>query len=308
MVRKALCVASVVVAALTAGCGGSGGTPQATAVKTAISGKVADGYLANASVFLDKNGNYRLDQGEPSTVTDDRGGYTLSVDPQDVGKYAIVALAVKGQTVDLDNPGQTVARSYLMSLPAGAVSGTVAATVTPFTTLMREKMEAHPGMSLSDAMAELRSQMNLPAGMDVMGDYLALGSNASSDPNRDGYRMMHAAARNMAQLMSAQADLMMQAAGTGVEVNRFRAMMGSLNVQLPQMIEAMRQGTQQSEAVMQQMAQNMEALVKAVAPATGMMPFRNMTALFPNMGGMRFWNMTGHPVNVPGMMDWMKNR
>ena len=92
-----------------AGCGGGGSTTAAPAT-LAITGKVADGYLANATVFLDKNGNYQLDPGEPFTTSDQNGAYVLNVAPDDVGKYPIVAIATKGQTVDKDT-GSAVASS-----------------------------------------------------------------------------------------------------------------------------------------------------------------------------------------------------
>ena len=114
--------------AITAGCGTSGDSTTIAGVGTGgtgtVSGKVADGYLVNASVFLDKNSNYQMDAGEPSTTTDANGSYTLMVDPADVGRYPIAAMAIKGQTIDKD-ANQTVPNSYMLSMPASAVSGTV---------------------------------------------------------------------------------------------------------------------------------------------------------------------------------------
>ena len=96
--RKLILVVGLLAIGIIAGCGNSGtNTPI-----TSISGKVADGYLVGATVFLDKNSNYQLDSGEPSATTDLNGGYTLMVDPADVGKYPIVAIAIKGVTVDKD--------------------------------------------------------------------------------------------------------------------------------------------------------------------------------------------------------------
>ena len=119
--------AALLTVSLIAGCGGSGSDPSAmmNTSQTSVSGKVADGYLVGAAVFLDKNGNYQLDAGEPSTTTSAQGAYTLNVDPDDVGAYPIVAMAIAGQTIDLDNPGQSIQNSYMLSMPATAVSGTV---------------------------------------------------------------------------------------------------------------------------------------------------------------------------------------
>ena len=69
--KKHLILSTVlVVAGIISGCSGSGSTGTST---TSVTGKVADGYLVNATVFLDKNSNYQLDQGEPFTTTDQNG-------------------------------------------------------------------------------------------------------------------------------------------------------------------------------------------------------------------------------------------
>ena len=45
-----------------------------------ITGKVIDGYIKNALVFQDINGNGRQDLNKPSTTTDSNGNYTLDID------------------------------------------------------------------------------------------------------------------------------------------------------------------------------------------------------------------------------------
>jgi len=151
MIRR-LSILVLAGAALVAGCGqdmgngtagvGTGGTGGGTGITlyllaagardvnpvgVNITGHVladtaADGYLVNATVFLDRNSNYQLDTGEPSTTTDTAGAYRLALDPADVGAYPLVALAVKGQTID-QNTGQPVGSSYVLSLSKENVSG-----------------------------------------------------------------------------------------------------------------------------------------------------------------------------------------
>ena len=48
-------------------------------LSTSITGKVIDGYVAIATVFIDINQNFILDDNEPSTTTDEKGEYTLEV-------------------------------------------------------------------------------------------------------------------------------------------------------------------------------------------------------------------------------------
>ena len=108
MKRNLITAAVLVTVSLISGCGGTGSNPSTTSV----SGRVADGYLVNASVFLDKNVNYQMDAGEPSTMTDANGAYTLMIDSADMGRYPIVAMAIKGQTIDKDT-NQSVPDSYM---------------------------------------------------------------------------------------------------------------------------------------------------------------------------------------------------
>lgn len=150
-----LCAALwLVCAALVAGCGqsvgledntagvGTGGTGGSTGItkyslaSTAtdssltntvlLTGTVADGSLANATVFLDKNNNYQLDEGEPSTTTGADGAYILPVHSSDIGVYPLVALAIKGVTLD-KGTNLTVANDFALSAPkerVGIVGGT----------------------------------------------------------------------------------------------------------------------------------------------------------------------------------------
>ena len=220
MKKLIITIAAALTVGLIAGCGGGSSTTP-----TAISGKVADGYLVGATVFLDKNSNYQMDAGEPSTTTDANGVYTLNIDPADVGKYPIVAMAIKGVTVDMDNPGVAIANSYILSMPATAISGTVNRNfISPMSTLIREKMAANTGMTLTDAMVQLRNQMNLPVGIDMMADYVA---SSQSGTNAAQYQAMHTTAQQMAGLMAGQAALVIN--GSAVSQSRYRGMMGAIN-------------------------------------------------------------------------------
>ena len=165
MTKMIFAAASLIVAGSLAGCGGgsmttsNSGTTTGTSV-TAVSGKVADGYLVGATVFLDKNGNYQLDAGEPSTTTDANGAYTLNMDPADVGNYPIVVMATKGVTVDTDT-NQPIQNSYVLSMPKDSVSGTVSNFISPMSTQVREMMGTG-NYTMQQAMDQLRTQLGLP--------------------------------------------------------------------------------------------------------------------------------------------------
>lgn len=287
MKKLSVTIAAVLTVGLIAGCGGGGSSTPASS--TAVSGKVADGYLVGATVFLDKNGNYQMDAGEPSTTTDANGAYTLNVDPADVGKYPIVALAIKGQTIDKDT-NQTVPNSFILSMPKDSVSGTVSSNfISPMSTLIREKMAANPGMTLKDAMTQLRNQMNLPAGVDMMSDYVA---GSQSGTNAAQYQTMHNTARQMAGLMDGQAPLVMN--GSGVNQNRYRGMMATINSNMSAITANVNNGQGMNSTFMTGMASQMQVQLGAMPMGGG---FANYSGMFRNMTSNRyFWSNTGTPM------------
>lgn len=286
-------VTIVAAATLISGCSGSGmdmNSMNTQAQPAQVSGKVADGYLVDAVVFLDRNGNYQLDAGEPTTTTDASGSYSLNVVATDIGKYPIVALAIKGQTVDKDT-NQAVANSYLLSMPASAVSGTVNSNfISPMSTLIREKMTANSGMSMSDAMAQLRNQMNLPAGTDMMADYIATSQSGS---NAVDYQTMHATARQMVGLMGGQASLVINNASSA-NLNRYRGMMATINSNMSGVAANVLNGSGMSSTFMTNMMSQMQSQLGAI-PVGG--TFMNYSGMFRNMTShSNFWSGTGTPM------------
>ncbi|QEM70156.1 carboxypeptidase-like regulatory domain-containing protein [Geobacter sp. FeAm09] len=277
--KKTITAAAIITAGLIAGCGGGGTTP-ATGT-TAVSGKVADGYLVGATVFLDKNGNYQLDAGEPSATTDANGAYTLTVDPADVGKYPIVALVIKGQTIDKDT-GSPVTGSYVLSMPATATSGTVSSNfISPMSSQLREMMETGKYASMSQAMTALATKLGMTAGTNMLEDYM-LANNTT----------MHTAAQNMASLMGGEMAQVMGTSGTvvTVDVNRYRGMMGMIFSNMSSI-----RGPN-SQAAMTTLMGTMTSVLGSM-PMTGAgQPYRNMSTAFS--GG-----MMGGTTGTGGMMN-----
>jgi len=275
---KLIATCLVSVACIT-GCGtdststagvGSGGT--GTNVALVVSGSVADGYLVNATVFLDRNGNYQLDAGEPSSTTDVNGAFTLDIFTADVGLYPIVAMAIKDITIDKDT-NQTVANSYVLSMPKENVSGTVKNFVSPLSAMVRELMETGEYASLQQAAAALSTKLGQPTGTDMMGDYLHANNTA-----------LHAAAQNISTLMGGQ---MGQVLGTNgsiitVDVNRYRGMMGLMYSNMSS------SWCQYPQAGMANFSSTMTTMISGT-PTTPMgQPYWNMSTAYSNMmGGMR---------------------
>jgi hypothetical protein len=90
---------AVSLLALTA-CGGGGSDSEAPVEiqpippAATISGKVIDGYVTGATVFLDLNGNTVLDNNEPSATTGDNGEYSLDLDASQYDCQSYVPLVV----------------------------------------------------------------------------------------------------------------------------------------------------------------------------------------------------------------------
>lgn len=275
MKTKLLAILTIIAAGSIAGCGSSGSSTPASAPATSISGKVADGYLVGATVFLDKNGNYLMDSGEPSATTDQNGAYTLNMAPADVGKYPIVAIATKGVTIDKDT-GTAVTSSYMLSMPALAVSGSANSNfISPMSSQLREMLETGKYATMQDAIAELRTQLGMP-GIDMLSDYMAANNVA-----------MHTAAQNMASLMGSQMPQVFHTNGstTTVDVNRYRGMMGTIFSNMSSV------RVQNGQTAMTNLMGEMTTLLTNMPMLSAGQPFQNMSTAF--RGGMMSGTGTG---------------
>lgn len=152
-------VLSLTIAALLAGCGGSSDSSSQPTTKT-LAVKAVDGYLKNARVWLDVNGNGVLDSDEPTASSDASGTATLDVtsiaQPE---RYRVLVEAIAGTTTDVGDGSATptaISKSYVMSAPAGVT------TVTPLTTLVEQSMSAG-GLSQAAAVADVASRLGLSA-------------------------------------------------------------------------------------------------------------------------------------------------
>ncbi|MDD2732388.1 MAG: hypothetical protein PHF56_00480 [Desulfuromonadaceae bacterium] len=276
--KKQIFAAALLTISLISGCGSSGsGTTNQTGVgKSVIAGAVADGYLVNATVFLDKNRNYQLDQDEAFTTTKDDGSYVLNLDTTDLDsngklKYPVVALAIAQQTYDLDDPTHTpLSKSYVMSMHAvsvtptasGGVTGSVKNFISPISTQIREMMESGTYATVEDATEALRAKLGMPPTTNMLANYIA-NSNSS----------MHTAARNMAGLMGEQMAQVMP--GNRLDVNRYRGMMGTIFSNISSV-----KGPN-SNPEMSTLMEQLRANLSNIPPGQ---PFRNMSAAF--RGGM----------------------
>ncbi|MEQ9546014.1 MAG: hypothetical protein RIK85_08410 [Marinobacter sp.] len=172
-------------------------------------GRVIDGYLRNARVWLDIDGNGQyspgpltvvlesgteviLSEGEPTAMSGANGVFSLDtkalvrdpgeapdIDPRD---YSLHALALPGKTVEqLPDGDRPVGRAYLMSAPPGVRQ------VTPLTTLARYRGLAGEGSELPGSVGSSMASVNL------LSDYI-----------QSGDQQAHAYARAFARFMASQ--------------------------------------------------------------------------------------------------------
>ena len=178
---------------------------------TPYNGRVINGYLQNARVWLDMDGDgqhtpgpltlenesgveLQLPGGEPTAMTGEDGEFSLDVseleqdplvspdlDPRD---YSLIALALPGQTIEQTDAGnQVLDRAFMLSAPPSVRN------VTPLTTLVRQRRVNGIGEFLVGT-SELA---------------LALGNiNLVSDYVRSGDERAQAYARAFARFLAAQ--------------------------------------------------------------------------------------------------------
>ncbi|PWI32622.1 hypothetical protein DI392_14480 [Vibrio albus] len=185
---------------LLTGCGGGDSSSETTSA-TSYSVKAIDGYLRNATIWLDINGNYQWDEGEPKAISGAGGEAVLDVSGiDDPTKYSVVVQAtsetVDEDTITEDNPdGTPVETSYVMSAPAGETS------VTPLSTkvnlvLEKKKAEASATELTDDEIEALKQEAvhevageNLDPDL-VLGDYVAAKTvnDDASDEEKEAAR------------------------------------------------------------------------------------------------------------------------
>ncbi|UXD89194.1 hypothetical protein [Thalassolituus hydrocarboniclasticus] len=140
---------------------------------TTMSGKVADGYLAGARVCLDLNANQVCDDGEPSTTSSSGGSFTITnATAEQIASAAIVVEIIVGETIDEDNPGTAINKTYTLTAPAGY------GFVSPLTTMVQNEVR-EKGVTPDEAKASI--QTRLGTSVDLEEDYVAGSDGGGND-------------------------------------------------------------------------------------------------------------------------------
>jgi hypothetical protein len=161
--NKALPIAlTLAISTLTACGGGSSESSTPAPVSTTppaatmhnYSGKVIDGYVVGATIFLDINGNGKLEPSiEPNTVSTASGDYTLELtdEQNDCALYVPVVVDVPVGAYDEDEG--TVEEAYQMILPPPVGNYFLrdnGANVTPLSTVVWEMVQSDYQVKDSD--------------------------------------------------------------------------------------------------------------------------------------------------------------
>lgn len=207
---KTMNVRNIFVALLTvfvlSACGGGGGGGDSSGTSksveseesegssaTTLSGVVADGYLRNARVFLDRNRNKVYDNGEPTANSESGGRFSLEVNSGEGSLYPVVVQVLAGQTIDEDD-GSTVANDYLLESPVGRWS-----FVSPLTTLVAVEMNKNPALAEQQAALNVVTQLGVSSQISIFDNYL--DTAGASAERASELALSHKAARVVAQLM-----------------------------------------------------------------------------------------------------------
>ncbi|MDD1828766.1 hypothetical protein LRP52_42095 [Photobacterium sp. ZSDE20] len=131
-------------------CGGGGGGSSSTSTPVAqtktLQGVAIDGYISGATAFLDINYNGVLDEGEPSSITDDEGSYELSLtgSNSDCMDYAPIVVNVPVGAIDADSPNSPITEPYQLIFPPVMTvsSNREIKSTTPLTTVLWNEIQA----------------------------------------------------------------------------------------------------------------------------------------------------------------------
>ena len=122
--------------AITSTCSVSALFKQTPSTGIAVSGKVIDGYISGATVFLDLNGNEQLDTNEPRAITNDEGDYNLVLTDEEAQCRTYSALIVDVPVGAQDADSGEVTEAFRLVYPPTLLSNQESTHITPLTTVI----------------------------------------------------------------------------------------------------------------------------------------------------------------------------
>jgi hypothetical protein len=167
MISIRLAATGIGLSLLLSACGGGGGGGDTPVAKTPLTGVAIDGYLKNATAFLDLNDNGVLDTNEPQAKTGEQGQFTLLATDTEIKNHRVVVQVTTDATDSITGP---VDKAFKLMAPAG--EGRV---VSPLTTLVAAHMANN--MTLQQAASRVQTDLGLGQ-FDVMGNFMTGSGHA----------------------------------------------------------------------------------------------------------------------------------
>ncbi|CAH6855793.1 hypothetical protein L1D33_04155 [Vibrio chagasii] len=214
---------AVAIALGIAGCGSDSSdssttdTGGSTATTASLTAKAADGYLVGANACLDLNSNKVCDKDEPNAVTGDNGEFTIeNLTQEQLEQSTLLIEVVAGQTIDTDNPGVVLNKSYRLTAPPQSEF------ISPLTTLIQNEIES--GASLDEAKATIQEKLGTT--LDLTQDYIEAKNNDKlADSQKAAFENLHRVAQVTASVMAENTDALSEtAAGAGISVEALTAL------------------------------------------------------------------------------------
>jgi len=149
--------------------------------------KLADGYISGAQIYLDANGDGIAQESEKldGVLTDAQGNFFM---PEGANPNNYSIIAVGGVNTDTG-----VLNTIPLKAPAGALM------VNPLTTMVQSMLDANPGMTASQASANVAKSLGLPEGTDLTSyDPISVLASGSDDEKAAAFSAQKAAAQIVA--------------------------------------------------------------------------------------------------------------
>jgi Ca2+-binding RTX toxin-like protein len=127
-----------------------------------IDGIAIDGYIADATAFLDVNRNGALDAEEPNAITTEEGRFTFNIDPRPFDLNNNGRLDPEEGRIVISG-GTDTATGLPLATPLVATPDTT--TVTMLSNVVSDLVDQ--GVSKADAETQVKTALGIPAGIDL---------------------------------------------------------------------------------------------------------------------------------------------
>lgn len=161
-----------------------------------VAGKVVDGYVKDALVFADANGDGVWNEGEAKATSDDKGNFVL--------------LGAKGKIIASGGTDISTGKPFagILTAPEGAT------VVNPLTTLQQAFIEK--GLSAEQAQDKVAKALGFDASKIDLANFDPLGASLDTNAGADAKALgaqLHAEAAKVANLLVTSASTLIGAAG-----------------------------------------------------------------------------------------------